>query len=329
MVEPISAGRKRHAFHNGPSRNPGSAVIGARYRARPGAGHRSERYRPRMAADDDGDALYGLELSEFTPARTELVTRLKAEGERERAAEVGKLRKPTVAAWVVNRTARDAPDEMAALLDEGSALREVQLGGGSAADVRAATEAEQEALRTVMAAAGKVAKAADAGGDTLQRVHDTLHAAALDPELGELVRRGVLVREQQSAGGFLLGGLAPAPARPAAKAARSKAAAKPKGRAKPEPKEPQPTPAAVKRLERAQAAAGAAQEMLTDAEQEAGAAEDELTQAEAALAEARTALGAAERQVERAERQVARTRTNADRAGERAAKAQAALDALA
>ena len=76
-----------------------------------------------MASEDEADALYGLELSEFTPARTELVKRLKTDGERERAAEVGKLRKPTVAAWVVNHVARDAPDDVAALLEKGEALR--------------------------------------------------------------------------------------------------------------------------------------------------------------------------------------------------------------
>src|SRR4051812_28072853 len=276
-----------------------------------------------MASEDEADALYGLELSEFTPARTELVKRLKAEGERDRAAEIGKLRKPTVAAWVVNRVARESPADVAALLHAGAALREVQLGGGSASDVRDATEAEQEALRVAMRTAGRVAKAADAGGYTLQRVHDTLHAAALDEELAERVRRGVLVREQQSAGGFLLGGISLSPA-PAAKG-------KPKSRrpAKAGLKEqPKPTAAAVKRLERAQATAADAEAMLEEAQQQAGEAEDELTQAEAALADARDQLAAAERRVERAERQVKRTQANVDHAGERAAKALAALVGL-
>ena len=44
MVEPILAGRIGHAFDNGPSGNSGSAVIGARHGARPGAGHRCRSF---------------------------------------------------------------------------------------------------------------------------------------------------------------------------------------------------------------------------------------------------------------------------------------------
>src|SRR5207253_699169 len=44
------------------------------------------------------DDLYGLALDEFVPRRDALAKRLRADGRREEAAEVGALRKPSVAA---------------------------------------------------------------------------------------------------------------------------------------------------------------------------------------------------------------------------------------
>ena len=59
--------------------------------------------------EGDLDRLYQLPLSEFTSARDELTRRLRAEGEREKAEEIKKLRKPTAAVWVVNQLARERP----------------------------------------------------------------------------------------------------------------------------------------------------------------------------------------------------------------------------
>ena len=53
---------------------------------------------------------------------------------------MAKLAKPSVAAWIVNRVSHDRPDLVDDLLDAGARLREVQLGAGSAADLRAAAE---------------------------------------------------------------------------------------------------------------------------------------------------------------------------------------------
>jgi hypothetical protein len=50
------------------------------------------------------DALYALPLDEFTPARDAKAKELKAD--KELAATVKKLKKPSVAAWVVNLCAR-------------------------------------------------------------------------------------------------------------------------------------------------------------------------------------------------------------------------------
>ena len=49
------------------------------------------------------ERLYQLPLSEFTSARNALAKRLRSEGDPDRAEQVKQLRKPPVAAWLVNR----------------------------------------------------------------------------------------------------------------------------------------------------------------------------------------------------------------------------------
>ena len=70
--------------------------------------------------------LYGLPLEEFTPARDALAKELKAAGRKDEAAEVKSLRKPSVAAWALNRVAREHPDAVEGLRAAGAVLREAQ-----------------------------------------------------------------------------------------------------------------------------------------------------------------------------------------------------------
>jgi hypothetical protein len=69
------------------------------------------------------ELLYALPRSEFTRARGEWVKQAKADGDRALADAIGKLRRPTVAAWLVNQLARRRPDELASLTTLGEALR--------------------------------------------------------------------------------------------------------------------------------------------------------------------------------------------------------------
>src|SRR4029079_16990871 len=55
--------------------------------------------------DSEIDRLYGLALEEFRKERDALARRLRADGNRDDAASVAELRKPVLAAWVVNRLA--------------------------------------------------------------------------------------------------------------------------------------------------------------------------------------------------------------------------------
>ena len=271
------------------------------------------------ALDAETERLYGLDPEEFVAARDASAKALRGDGRRAEAATVAKLRKPSVAAWVVNRLARDEADLVEALLDAGAKLREVQLAGAAAADLRAAIEAEAKALDALMRPAARIAGATGSGRDaTLARARDTLHAAALDPDLADETRRGVVVREQQAIG-FPLG--AAVPERPA-RAPAPKTAQKTAAKAEPEPP-PAHDEVAAKRLERAAAAAAAAGEKLERAEEGLGRASGELAEAKAELARARRVLKAAETRVEGAERSAAAAERARDAARRKADEAEA------
>jgi hypothetical protein len=174
----------------------------------------------------DLDDLYGLALDRFIPERASLVRALRADGDREQAAAVAALRKPSVAAWAVNQLIRTQRPEVQELLAAGDALREVQTGvlGGSAdaRDLREAAARERDAVDALVAAGRGLLSSGghELSAATVERVAETLHAAALDDEARAQVSEGRLVRELRHAGlGAELGGAVAAPAkRPARQA---------------------------------------------------------------------------------------------------------------
>lgn len=258
--------------------------------------------------------LYGLEPGEFVAARGAAVRELRREGRRDEAAAVEGLRKPSVAAWIVNRLARDEAGLVGELLEAGARLGEVQLRAGAPRELRAAIDAEAAALEALMRRAGPLAARSGSGGEApLRHARETLHAAALDPDLAGEVRRGVLVREQQAVG-FPMGVSVPARRpRPAVR------------RSEPARRRPPATDAVpAKHLERAAASAAAAAQKLAAAEAGLGRARDDLEAAERDLEAARAAVIAAERRADRARRAVAaaaRAHADAD-AGAQAAVAR-------
>src|SRR3954462_15368047 len=76
--------------------------------------------------EDAADLLYGIGREEFIGVRDAMVKQVRPH-DRELAGDIGALRKPSVAAWVANRLAREYPDEVGALEDLGSSLREAQV----------------------------------------------------------------------------------------------------------------------------------------------------------------------------------------------------------
>src|SRR5436305_4587171 len=76
--------------------------------------------------DDILNELYQLPPERFIAARDDAVEAARRAGDRSTATAIGKLRRPTVGAWLVNLLARGAPDLLGELLALGDQLRRAQ-----------------------------------------------------------------------------------------------------------------------------------------------------------------------------------------------------------
>ncbi len=158
-----------------------------------------------MPVSDAAD-LYGLPLERFVPERTALAKQLRDEGQREKAAEVAKLSKPSVAAWAVNQLVRTQGRSVSELFEAGDALQKAQgdlLSGRSDGEaLRDATERERAALEALMERARGLLSTDghELSQTTLDRVAETLHAAAVDDEVREQVGEGSLSKELRHSG---------------------------------------------------------------------------------------------------------------------------------
>jgi vacuolar-type H+-ATPase subunit I/STV1 len=145
------------------------------------------------------DELYGLPQDEFTPARDARAKELKAE--KGLAAAVKKLKKPSVAAWVVNLFVRRESGQVEQVIAVGTALREAQ-EGMDGAELRALTKQRRQLTSAVTQQARSLAK--DEGVKVTQAVADqveaTLTAVMLDPACAQAVRSGLLTAALSSTG---------------------------------------------------------------------------------------------------------------------------------
>lgn len=167
---------------------------------------------PEWDLEGEIERLYAIPPEEFVGGREALVRRLRGERRREEAGRVHALRKPSQAAWAINRVAREDSRLADEVVSAGDALRGAQLGlasGGDVGALRAAASAQQEAVNRFRQAVRRALTAdGHAAEEVLRRVHETLLAAATDPGLAERVRTGTVVKEQAPVG---FGPLAAAP----------------------------------------------------------------------------------------------------------------------
>jgi hypothetical protein len=184
------------------------------------------------------DRLYALPLEEFTRERDELAKRLRKDGDRDAAAEVKALKKPSVAAWAVNQVRRDRPDDVRRLLEVTEELHRVYAGlsaAGARERLAEAADMQRDLIRSLVRCAEQLLEAGghNASEQTLGKVADTLRAAALDEELRGQVSDGRVVKEQRAAGLGPLASLPPPPKKPKAKKRAVNKSRKPAG---PDPK---------------------------------------------------------------------------------------------
>ncbi len=239
---------------------------------------------------DSPEALYGLPLDRFIPSRAALVKALRADKRRDEASEAAALRKPSVAAWAVNQLVRTEPNALQALFDAGDDLARAQAratagkGGGDA--MRDATHRQRDAVAALVAAAQRLLSSAgqSVSQATIDRVGETLRAAANDDEARRQVAGGCLTRELQFVG-VGISGLTPS----------AESASSTETETESDREAAREHAAALKAARRTQAEARRA---ATRADKESAAARARHEEAAAALQEAKTLVAAAAQRAE-------------------------------
>jgi hypothetical protein len=146
--------------------------------------------------------LYAAPPDGFVAARDAAVAAAKDAGDPDRAKQIGKLRKPTVAAWVVNLLAIKRPDLVEELVELSTAMRAAQreLKGDQ---LRELSAQRRQAVNGLLKEAVKLAGKADPRNRSklpVGEVENTLTAAMSDAEVAEQVRSGRLVKAATYAG---------------------------------------------------------------------------------------------------------------------------------
>jgi hypothetical protein len=143
--------------------------------------------------------LYGADPDAFTERRKALVLAAREAGDKQSAAAITALRKPTRAAWVVNRLARADPDAPARLAAMAAELRDAERAkdGPRLRELSAARGALIDALTAqALAAAGTP----DPPPSLRAEVTDTLTAALGDAETAAAFAAGALTKAAQWSG---------------------------------------------------------------------------------------------------------------------------------
>jgi hypothetical protein len=228
------------------------------------------------------DQLYALTPAEFTAARDERARQARQAGQRDEAAAIKKLARPTTSAWLVNQLSREAPNQLGSLVEVAEALEEAQrtLAGDR---LRELSAQRRHVINDLLPQAAEIASRAGqpASAAVMGEVRATLEAALADSAARAAVQSGRLTKPLAYAG---LGevDLAAALALPASQPAA-------RGEHK---------PGGAHERARAPKSAGAAPTAEADPVAAAArAAADKVQAAESATAAAAGALDAAERQL--------------------------------
>ncbi|MER6433470.1 hypothetical protein ABT272_37980 [Streptomyces sp900105245] len=163
-----------------------------------------------MDLDAVADELYALRPEEFVAARDRRALDARRSGERGLAAEIGALRRPSLAAWVSNLLVRREPDEVPPLLALGEELRRAhsELDGPR---LRRLARRQNEVIGALARQARRLAgQSGHPVGEGVQReVEETLHAALADADAAREWAAGRLVKPLHATVGFPAAGATP------------------------------------------------------------------------------------------------------------------------
>ncbi|WEK62606.1 MAG: transposase [Candidatus Microbacterium colombiense] len=216
----------------------------------------------------------------------------KAADDRDLATQIKALRKPSVAAWVVNLFARERGPQLAEALHLAADLREAQ----DELDAPTLAKLGRERRALTRRLAQNAAELATSRGEritatTLDAVERTISAAFFDPDAGSAVASGRLIRELDPSEAVDLGAAV--------------------GGGTPEAPSPPPVPADEVSARRERRAA---ERSLHDAEQARERAEREHAKAEKAQQDASAQVTQQDARVAALEKDLAQARKDAERA---------------
>jgi len=147
------------------------------------------------------DELYALTPAEFTAARDERARLARQAGQRDDAAAIKKLARPTTSAWLVNQLSREAPDRLGRIVEVGEALEEAQrtLAGDR---LRELSAQRRNVINDLLPEAAEIASRAGqpASAAVMGEVRATLEAALADSAARAAVQSGRLTKPLAYAG---------------------------------------------------------------------------------------------------------------------------------
>ncbi|MGE2721824.1 hypothetical protein [Mycolicibacterium celeriflavum] len=265
-------------------------------------------------ADDALDELYAAKVEDFTALRTKLAGEAKKRGDAEAAKRISAARKPTTAAWVVNRLALGDEDVTRRLKDLGERLRDAH----SAMDgerIRELSAEQRRLVNDLTRTAFEEAELKSPTGALRDDVTGTLQAAVADPDVAD--RLGRLTKAEEWSGFGEFGDTA--------------IVFSPTTKRKPKP-EPEPQAEKEKGDEGGDGKDAAARRELQRARAELAAAERTRAEADEALSELQSDLAAArlrhqdaQRRLQEAERGLAAAEDAYDKGKQASRDAAAAV----
>ncbi|MBV8967138.1 MAG: hypothetical protein JO191_13295 [Mycobacteriaceae bacterium] len=246
-------------------------------------------------ADDELDELYWVRPPDFVATRARLAAAAKDRGDEAGAKQISASRRPTAAAWAVNRLALSRAKAQQRLTELGERLRTAH-AAMDGEGIRELSAEQRKLIDELTRAAFDAAEMSDPSAALRDDVTGTLQAAIADPAVA--ARLGRLTKAERWSGFGDFGFSAPVSG-PASKAASKAARAEPK-----EAKWQQAVadkPRNGKTAARARAAVAEAERAKSAADAALDDRHTELVSARWRVHEARKRLDAAERELRAAE----------------------------
>ncbi len=250
---------------------------------------------------DELDVLYAAKPEDFTALRTKLAQEAKRRGDADAAKKISSARKPTTAAWVVNKLAHSDDAVRQRLADLGERLRAAH-AAMEGETIRELSAQQRRLVDDLTRAAFEEAEIAAPTGALRDDVAGTLQAAVADPDV--TARLGRLTKAEQWSGFGEFGDTAIVftPTRPR----KEKAEPEPAKRAQEQPRDDEGSEDR-RRLQEARAT-------LAAAERAKAQADEALAELQSDLATARLRHQDARRRLEAAEQDLASTQDAYDKA---------------